>query len=756
MQKPLNHTPKNIFLSLLICLLFFTACITSSKNNKSPSVNLTATPTTTEVAVEVTFKVTASDPDGDQLTISWDFGDGKTEQGQTERKHTYQSPDIYTVKVIVSDGKGGTVTDTIEITVNPKNNAPEVTLAADKTSGIVPLTINFTADASDVDNDNLTFSWDFGDSETLSTQATEEQKKRSYTYNKVGTYIAKVTVSDDKGNSASDSIEITTQSVPQNKPPTVSLSATPKSGEAALGVKFIASASDPDGDTLSYSWDFGDGDTTGNSSNEAHVYQKAGTFTAKVTVFDGKGGSASDSVQITVREAAQNKPPTVSLSATPTSGEAALGVKFIASASDPDGDTLSYSWDFGDGDTTGNSSNEAHVYQKAGTFTAKVTVFDGKGGSASDSVQITVREAAQNKPPTVSLSATPTSGEAALGVKFIASASDPDGDTLSYSWDFGDGDTTGNSSNEAHVYQKAGTFTAKVTVFDGKGGSASDSVQITVREAAQNKPPTVSLSATPTSGEAALGVKFIASASDPDGDTLSYSWDFGDGDTTGDSSNESHVYQKAGTFTAKVTVFDDKGSSASDSVQITVREAARNQPPTVSLSATPTSGEAALSVEFSAKATDPDGDTLSYSWDFGDGDTTGNSSNESHVYQKAGTFTAKVTVFDGKGGSASDSVQITVKEAARNQPPTVSLSATPTSGEAALGVKFTAKASDPDGDTLSYSWDFGDGDTTGNNSNESHVYQKAGTFTAKVTVFDGKGGSASDSVQITVRERSTE
>ena len=47
----------------------------------------------------------------------------------------------------------------------------------------------------------------------------------------------------------------------------------------------------------------------------------------------------------------------------------------------------------------------------------------------------------------------------------------PDGDTLTYAWDFGDGETSHGAEPVAHVYRDAGTKTAKVTVSDGKGGT---------------------------------------------------------------------------------------------------------------------------------------------------------------------------------------------------------------------------------------------------------------------------------------------
>ena len=88
-----------------------------------------------------------------------------------------------------------------------------------------------------------------------------------------------------------------------------------------------------------------------------------------------------------------------------------------------------------------------------------------------------------------------------------------------------------------------------------------------------NRPQTsrrvVSVSATPTQGSAALTVNFLSSAADPDGSIASYSWNFGDGQTSVQPS-PSHVYQTPGTFTAQLTVTDNGGATASASVTITV------------------------------------------------------------------------------------------------------------------------------------------------------------------------------------------
>ena len=85
-----------------------------------------------------------------------------------------------------------------------------------------------------------------------------------------------------------------------------------------------------------------------------------------------------------------------------------------------------------------------------------------------------------NRAPTATLTASPTSGPAPLTVRFDASgSSDPDGQTLSFEWDFGDGIMAPNGSVQTHTYQNAGRFTARVTVRDGAGGTAAPMRRLT-------------------------------------------------------------------------------------------------------------------------------------------------------------------------------------------------------------------------------------------------------------------------------------
>jgi hypothetical protein len=97
-------------------------------------------------------------------------------------------------------------------------------------------------------------------------------------------------------------------------------------------------------------------------------------------------------------------------------------------------------------------------------------------------------------------------------------------------------------------------------------------------------------------------------------------------------------------------------------------------------------------------------------------------------------------------------VTVVVGNPRGNQAPTVQIAATPLRGTAPLRVAFSAAANDPDGDAVLYEWDFGDGGKAGGRT-ASHLYTKAGTYTAKVTVDDLKGGKTTTQVTITVRAR---
>ncbi len=162
-------------------------------------------------------------------------------------------------------------------------------------------------------------------------------------------------------------------------------SGNPMSGNAALSVQFSSSVTGgcP---PLAYGWDFGDG---GNSSdmNPRHNYQTEGNYTASLTVTDSKGSTCQELVYNIV----VNCPTlTCTASSTPANGTAPVTVQFNTSVSGgcP---PYTYSWDTGEGRAS-NEQNPSYLIEKAGSFTAKVTVTDSKGNIGQSSVSYTISE----------------------------------------------------------------------------------------------------------------------------------------------------------------------------------------------------------------------------------------------------------------------------------------------------------------------------------------------------------------------------
>ena len=128
---------------------------------------------------------------------------------------------------------------------------------------------------------------------------------------------------------------------------------------------------------------------------------------------------------------------------------------------------------------------------------------------------------AANQQPNAVASATPTAGSAPLTVSFNgAGSSDPDGDPLTYAWDL-DGDGAYDDSSAAqttYTYTADGTYTARLQVSDGRGGSDTDAVTINVG----NTPPTATINTPPAGTTWKVGdvVNFSGSATDPQDGTL--------------------------------------------------------------------------------------------------------------------------------------------------------------------------------------------------------------------------------------------
>ncbi|MEA3478141.1 MAG: PKD domain-containing protein [Bacteroidota bacterium] len=522
---------------------------------------------------------------------------------------------------------------------------------------------------------------------------------------------------------------------------------TPNVGEL---VEFDASASyDPDGEIVSYKWDFGDGDDA-EGMVARHSYSKRKTYTVKLTVIDDVGAESSTEKIIVIYII---HPPIGAFRYAPGKPMVLESVEFNASASyDPDGEIVSYKWDFGDGEDA-EGMVARHSYSKRNTYTVKLTVTDDEGAKNSTCLILYIPP---TEPPVCSFNFTPNSPTVIESVEFDACASyDPDGGIEAYVWDFGDGKTA-EGKVVYHSYSAKNTYTVNLTVTDNEETKSSTCTSIYVCENTHfNKHPVCSFKYTPTSPKVSESVEFDASASnDLDGYIKDYMWDFGDGGTA-KGKVVYHSYSTGGIYTIELTVTDDKGAECLTRSSLSVPPSPpptsppptrTNLPPVCSFRCSTKSPEVKELVEFDASdSCDHDGKIKVYLWDFGDGKIANEGIVVSHSYSTGGACTVKLIVMDDGGAENSTETIIVI-----NRPPKGSCEFNPRMPETNELIAFDATSSedpDVDGYIEEYMWDFGDG-KTGRGKIVNHNYSQADKYDVKLTVTDNKG--AEDLFNLTV------
>ena len=150
-------------------------------------------------------------------------------------------------------------------------------------------TITFADASNDPDGSIVSWLWEFGDGNT----STEQNPTHRYADN--GTYVVKLTVTDDKGATSYTTkiIEVA------NAPPTVAITYEPEKPEVKKEIKFNAIATDDDGYIVNYTWNFGDGNIS-YGKNVTHVYAKEGNYTVTLTVKDNDGDVTVKKVEIII------------------------------------------------------------------------------------------------------------------------------------------------------------------------------------------------------------------------------------------------------------------------------------------------------------------------------------------------------------------------------------------------------------------------------------------------------------------------
>ncbi len=259
------------------------------------------------------------DPDGDNLTCTWNFGDGTPVQTGTQVTHTFDSEGTYTVSLQVEDGRGGSDSSTTEARISPPNQPPEASFTVEgNTIRYATLTFD-AAESNDPDGHQITkWEWDFGDG--MSTTGTIV----THAYADSGSYSITLRVTDQYGATGTATRELTIEPAGPNHDPVIDAGG-PYSGQIATPVTLSAEAGDPDFDSLSFEWNY-----DGNSYQGQTVqitFNEPGDYTVSLTVDDGHGGSAQDTALISIYDPdapIDTNPPSVKI-ISPDSGSQLTG-----------------------------------------------------------------------------------------------------------------------------------------------------------------------------------------------------------------------------------------------------------------------------------------------------------------------------------------------------------------------------------------------------------------------------------------------
>ena len=248
---------------------------------------------------------------------------------------------------------------------------------------------------------------------------------------------------DDGRENGTDTVQVTILDEPANSPPSVD-AGEPVAVREGAQVTLNATASDQDGDQITYSWRHDsplemiltDADSLAPSFTAPQVHGNT-TITFTLTADDGRE-NGTDTVQVTILDEPANSPPSVD-AGEPVAVREGAQVTLNATASDQDGDQITYSWRHDsplemiltDADSLAPSFTAPQVHGNT-TIAFTLTADDGRE-NGTDTVQVTILDEPANSPPSVD-AGEPVAVREGAQVTLNATASDQDGDQITYSW----------------------------------------------------------------------------------------------------------------------------------------------------------------------------------------------------------------------------------------------------------------------------------------------------------------------------------
>ena len=520
-------------------------------------------------------------------------------------------------------------------------------------------------------------------------------------------------------------------------------------------------ATDQDGDTVTFSATSDTNNVTvsviGDQLTMTPAANWNGVAVITVTADDGNGGTDVEDFFLTVTPV--NDPPVLSPIGDRTTPEDTPKT-ITVSASDVDGDNITYTATSSNPNVTCTVNGDQLTMTPAGnwtgTSTITVTADDGNGGTDTEDFVLTVTPV--NDPPAIESIPDQTTPEDTPKTITISSI-DPDSANVTY---------TGNSSNQnvtvtvngdqvtmTPADDWNGNATITITANDGNGGTNSEQFLLTVTPV--NDAPelaTIPDKFTPEDTPKTITV----SATDVDGDSLTYSATCNSNNVTvtmnGNQLTMTPALNWTGTLSITVTVNDGNGGTDSETFDLTVSPVPES-PEMDAIANQTTPEDTALTI--GVNATDPDGDTITYSATSSTANVTvsmvGNQLTMTPAQDWNGPAIITVYADDGTGNSDSTDFQLTVTPV--NDDPVLAAIGNQTTPED-TPISLTLSATDVDGDTLTYFATVESGFCTASvNGSQLTLTPDAdwsGTATITVSVIDGNGGTDEETFDLVVTE----
>lgn len=668
----------------------------------------------------------------------------------------------------VSDGKGGTDNGVVTVTIAAVNDLP---VAVDDNVAVIedtPLVFNVIANDSDADADVLSVTNIAQPANGTVVQGTAGNVTYTPHANFAGNDSFTYSIADGRGGVSSAIVRITVASV--NDLPTAAPDTVTVTEDTPANIEVLVNDLDIDGDVLSLSAVTAPAHGSAQINGNAVQYIPAPNFNGadafNYSISDGKGGSATAQVSITVN--AVNDVPVAVNDNIATTENSPVTIAVLVNDSDVDGDALSVAsvTQGSNGSVTINGGASVTYTPNtnfAGSDSFSYAISDGKGGTATATVAVAVGGVNDN-PVAVDDTAT-TSEDQAINVAVLVNDSDVDGDSLRINQvtQGAHGGVAANLDNTVTYTPNPnfnGVDTFSYTIEDGHGGTAVGNVTVTVSPV--NDAPVAVNDNTSTSEEVAVTISVLSNDTDVDGDALVLaSVNVAPLHGTAVISGNSIVYTPSANFTGRdtlsYTIGDGQGASASATVVIDI--VAVNDAPVARNDVASTNEDTPVTANVLANDSDADGDALTILsvTQPAHGNTALINGGTAISYVPSANFhgTDSVTylIGDGNGGTASATVSVTVVSV-NDVPDAVNDSST-TNEDTAVTLQVLTNDSDVDGDTLSVV-------TVGVpvhgsaviNADHSITYTPAAGFAGSdvfsYTVSDGAGGADSASVTVVV------